>query len=318
MFQFTTTNVINSKWEHGYTPSGDETLDNKHSLVSAETGKSFMVKRVGVYNTEFITHAYKAEPVDAKRAKVVINLDDLDLEGAKSKQFRLNMLIGLTQASNDSRYANDSYHKGLPFIVEFTLTDKKLGKAAEVLADMINKYDLSTYGEKHFEVSGNGNDLTIVLANGVQTFAKLSIDELDAKAHHGLGEWTAVEGLDLAEKDNKIEYTPGNEGFADYNWILHNLRLPTAARRDFMAVNEEENPIPGTKYVQYTIHYCVNRGTLGLNAVGDQVTSHTTHVFFVKEDLAEEFETKLEEAGVELESVPAQKEPSKEDAEITD
>ena len=40
-------------------------------------------------------------------------------------------------------------------------------------------------------------------------------------------------------------------------------------------------PIPGAHYNQYTIHYCVDRGPLGLNAVGDNVKSVTTVVFYV-------------------------------------
>ena len=53
----------------------------------------------------------------------------------------------------------------------------------------------------------------------------------------------------------------------------------------------------GAKYNQYTIYYCTNRGVLGTNAVGDIVKSRTTHVFYVKSDLASTFETALQKIG---------------------
>ena len=48
------------------------------------------------------------------------------------------------------------------------------------------------------------------------------------------------------------------------------------------------------KYNQYIIRYCVNRGIMGGDAVGEVTKSLTTHVFFVNQDIATEFETALE------------------------
>ena len=58
-------------------------------------------------------------------------------------------------------------------------------------------------------------------------------------------------------------------------------------------VNLDENPIIGAKYNQYTIHYCADRGQLGLNAVGDTTKSTTVHVFYVNQSVASEFEEAL-------------------------
>ena len=55
--------------------------------------------------------------------------------------------------------------------------------------------------------------------------------------------------------------------------------------------------MPILVYNQYTIYYCVNRGILGDNAVGDMVKSRTTHVFYVKQDLASDFEAALAKVG---------------------
>ena len=106
----------------------------------------------------------------------------------------------------------------------------------------------------------------------------------------------SVKNYETLEKLGTSEgYFNGKLGFGTYSWVLHNLRIPTSARTHAFALNQEESPILGAKYNQYTIHYCVNRGVLGTNAVGDTVKSVTTHVFYVKDDLTD-FETKLKTA----------------------
>lgn len=74
-------------------------------------------------------------------------------------------------------------------------------------------------------------------------------------------------------------------------------------------VNLDENPIIGAKYNQYTIHYCTNRGVLGTNAVGDTVKSVTTHVFYVNQNVATDFETALAKIGTVLAVAPGTKTP---------
>lgn len=282
MFQFTTTNVINSNYEHGYTPEGDVNVDSKHSLWSLqEETNTFVVKRVGNFKKDYIQHIFKAEPVTPVKAKAVFDLADIN--GKDGDQFRLDVYITLTQGSNNALYANDAYYKGKPFTVDFVWKNSA-SDTAIALVDTIKKFILHIHGEKMVEVTVDGSQVTVTAVNEYQIFKKAVIEKLDTKAYHGMGEYTVVLEADL---------TQGKEGFGTYSWILHNLRIPTTARQGFLAWNEEENPIPGAKYTQFTIHYCVDRGTLGTNAVGDQVTSKTTHVFYVKDDIVGEFEAAL-------------------------
>lgn len=137
------------------------------------------------------------------------------------------------------------------------------------------------------------------------------------EAYHGMGDTVVVRSLEnLSEKDTNAEvtnaaegYFVGKEGFGTYPYLLHNLRLPTYARRRYLATNEDETPVIGAKYNQYTIHYCTNRGILGDNAVGDLVKSKTTHVFYVKQDLASDFEAALAKVGTVIEVKPGTKTP---------
>ena len=293
MFQFTTTNVINSNKD---LTSGKELW----SQQAATTDKcaSVNVKRVNNFLKDNVTAIYKAEAVDPELAKVTIDISQLN--GTEGETYRLALYIGLTQASQDSRYSNDMIVKGKPFAVDF-VWKTSAEKVAETLAKTIKKYDILVYGDKLLNVSYSGSCITIEATTEYQRFKKVNLEKFDEKAHFGMGEYTVVRSLeDLTEKDSNAAVTAtdegyfvGKEGFGTYSFLLHNLRLPTWARTRAFAPNQDETPIVGAKYNQYTIHYCVNRGPLGLNAVGDTVKSVTTHVFYVKSDLAADFEAAL-------------------------
>lgn len=125
-----------------------------------------------------------------------------------------------------------------------------------------------------------------------------------------MGEWTTLTSMkDMieiatgpADVTGAGMYFAGREGFGTYDYILHNLRIPTSANSRWLSVHEDETPVPGATYVQYTIHQCAWRGPLGLNAVGQHVTSTTTHVLYVREDLVDDFELVL---GLFMEQVKA-------------
>lgn len=305
MFQFTTTNVINSNEDS----TGKELWTS--AAANEETGKpaSFHVKRVNNFLAPNVKAIYKAVANDPEMAKVTISLSGIKAKDAVTKtlraaqdgdQFRLAIYVGLTQASQDSRYSNDMVLKGKPFTVDFVWdTDAKT--TVENLVKTIEKYQLLVYTERLLNVEYNEEYLTIEATTEYQRFKKVNIEAFDSEAHFGMGEYIVVKSLDnLREIDNsetlsgELEgYFVGKEGFGTYSWILHNLRLPTSARTSAFSINKEETPVPGALYDQYTIHYCANRGILGLNAVGEVTKSLTTHVFFVRQDLAESFETAL-------------------------
>ena len=293
MFQFTTTNVINSNKD--YTTgkplwsAQDAALDKPASLN---------VKRVSKFLGPNVVSIYKAEANDPEMAKVTIDLSQIN--GTDGESYRLSVYIGLTQASQESRYANDLILKGKPFTVDF-VWKTSAADVAKNLVKIINKYAVMVYGEKLLNVSYSGAYLTIEAVNEYQRFRKVNIEKFDKDAYFGRGEYNAVRTLeDLSEQDSSAAltgtvegYFVGKEGFGTYSYLLHNLRIPTAMRTRAFGVNLDENPIIGAKYNQYTIHYCADRGVLGTNAVGDTVKSVTTHVFYVNQSVASEFEEAL-------------------------
>lgn len=292
MFQFTTTNVINSQYEGGYS-------DEAHLLWTL--GKDakgeedvLIVKRVGSFKKSQIVEIDTAEPVTPLNMKAIVNLVP---DGAKvGDTCRLVLYIGLSQGSNAYQYANDYYHKGKPFTVEYTVSTK----TAEDLVKVITKFGLATQGEELLRFEGTGNVLTIKGVNEYQRFRALSVDLLDAEANHGMGAWTTLTSMpEMTKKETADEVTAageyflGREGFATADYILHNLRIPTCANSTAFSVHEDETPIPGSNYVQFTIHMCAERGPLGMNAVGQHVQSTTTHVLYVLESIADDFKKLL-------------------------
>ena len=293
MFQFTTTNVINS--DKDYTTGKPLWFAQEAAL---DKPASLNVKRVSKFLGPNVVSIYKAESNDPEMAKVTIDLSQIN--GTDGESYRLSVYIGLTQASQESRYANDLILKGKPFTVDF-VWKTSAADVAKNLVKIINKYAVMVYGEKLLNVSYSGAYLTIEAVNEYQRFRKVNIEKFDKDAYFGRGEYNAVRTLeDLDEQTSNAAltgtvegYFVGKEGFGTYSYLLHNLRIPTAMRTRAFGVNLDENPIIGAKYNQYTIHYCADRGVLGTNAVGDTVKSVTTHVFYVNQSVASEFEEAL-------------------------
>ena len=292
MFQFTTTNVINS----------DKDLTTGKALYEVKND-TLVVKRVANFKKENIAAIYKAVAVDPENAKVTIDLTGVS--ATAGDVLRLSIYVGLSQASQDSRYSNDMIYKGKPFSVDFVWQDTA-ANSAKKLVETIKKYSLLVYGEKLLTASNSGAFITIEATNEYQRFKRVDLEKFEKTPdeYPYSGKYTVIKSLsNLASKtSDQLNGTTegffaGKEGFGTYSFLLHNLRLPTSARTRAFGINQDETPIVGAKYNQYTIHYCANRGVLGLNAVGDTVKSVTTHVFYVKSDLASAFEALLEQVG---------------------
>ncbi len=86
MFQFTTTNVINS----------DKDLTTGKALYEVKND-TLVVKRVANFKKENIAAIYKAVAVDPENAKVTIDLTGVS--ATAGDVLRLSIYVGLSQAS---------------------------------------------------------------------------------------------------------------------------------------------------------------------------------------------------------------------------
>lgn len=293
MFQFTTTTVINTNEDY---TSGLKPL---WSAQEAKDGKpaSMNIKRHLNFKKPNVVSITKAEYTEPKFAKATLDISAL---GKTEGNFRIAMYIKLAQSSANSYYANDLVFKGKPFYIEFVWKKGEEATAvAKKIKDTVKKYMLTVYEKDLVKVTVEGTKVIITGIDEYQRFARVDVEEYVKGEAPMFGSFEVIKSAltedhkDDPEYDEKFTIEQGVEGFGTYQWILKNLRLPTAARTSWTAINADEVPIIGAKYNEYVIRYCVNRGIMGGDAVGEVTKSLTTHVFYVNQNVSAEFETAL-------------------------
>lgn len=293
MFKWTNTLIVNSNL--------DSSGKAKWSAQPEDTGSgvvgSFEFKRVNKFLKPNVVHIYKRAASDPVLGKVTFTMDN---QGVGN--YRVALYIRLSGSQN-SYYSNDFVFKGKPLMYEFAVKDASATAAdiAKEAARVIEKIQ-TIYGDHWIKASANGNNLVIEGMDEYQLFTKAEIQKFDPTLNTALvgGEFVTIATAlpaDDPDYDEVNTIVKSKEGFGTYWMILKDLRLPTLEARRFAALNEEELPVAGAKYNQYTIYYCKERGIMGGDAVGEVTKSMTTHVFYVKEDLATDFEAALDNIG---------------------
>lgn len=293
MFKWTNTLIVNSNL--------DSSGKAKWSAQPEDTGSgvvgSFEFKRVNKFLKPNVVHIYKRAASDPVLGKVTFTMDN---QGVGN--YRVALYIRLSGSQN-SYYSNDFVFKGRPLMYEFAVKDASATAAdiAKEAARVIEKIQ-TIYGDYWIKASANGNNLVIEGMDEYQLFTKAEIQKFDPTLNTALvgGEFVTIATAlpaDDPDYDGVNTIVKSKEGFGTYWMILKDLRLPTLEARRFAALNEEELPVAGAKYNQYTIYYCKERGIMGGDAVGEVTKSMTTHVFYVKEDLAADFEAALGNIG---------------------
>lgn len=278
MFQYTNTIVLNSLIDEvtGVDKFVERTVDGNPALD---------VRRVNLFKKANVARMIKRATSDPIIGGVTFNVANAD-----AGIYRLKMYMRLSGSQN-SYYANDFVFKGKPLVYEYKIT-KNSTSGAEVAKEIKRVIDKiqALYGDKWIKVSVNGSTLRISGTDEYQLFTEAKLQKLNVAANNPL---TNEVFEDIAEGT----ITKCKEGFGTYTHILKDLRLPTMEARRFTAINQEELPVPGARYNQYTIYYKVDRGLFGGAAVGQQVTSMTTHVFYVLTTISTEFEAMLKKLG---------------------
>lgn len=293
MFKWTNTLIVNSNL--------DSSGKAKWSAQPEDTGSgvvgSFEFKRVNKFLKPNVVHIYKRAASDPVLGKVIFTMDN---QGVGN--YRVALYIRLSGSQN-SYYSNDFVFKGKPLMYEFAVKDASATAAdiAKEAARVIEKIQ-TIYGDHWIKASANGNNLVIEGMDEYQLFTKAEIQKFDPTLNTALvgGEFVTIATAlpaDDPDYDGVNTIIKSKEGFGTYWMILKDLRLPTLEARRFAALNEEELPVAGAMYNQYTIYYCKERGIMGGDAVGEVTKSMTTHVFYVKEDLAADFEAALGNIG---------------------
>ena len=270
MFNWTTTNLINEIPFNGVEKDGK----------ALRIGKFLFEKR-------WVESIRKAEGHNFELCSAKLDLSKVSLGDAKVA--RLYIYVGL-EGSEESIYANDWYRKGMPLSISFAVSSNA-AEMAKAIVDTVKTFNVFTKVKKVLDVTAEGAVLTIAGTHEHQRLNKIAVLVEDPESK--LGEEKVVAEYELNRKDNAAvtDVVVGKNGFGTYSQLLKDLRLPTANHNHWLSVQKDEMPIVGSIYTQYIInYYAPSTANPSFTAVGNRSMSETTHVFWVKNDLVEEWE----------------------------
>lgn len=301
---FQTQTIINSNLDPDSSKLNGKGTNNTYLFKSGKTNidgvevDALKIKRDFVFVKDCVKAIRKRVGYGAVMCKATIDfansalLAALKAGGAKT-YCRLDIYLGV-EGAEPYIYSTPWVQKGMPFWIEFTVKGAEKAdeadEAAEAatiaknVADMLKKNHVFLCDKDLINVSVNGSKLILEGATEYQRFRKIEISTFDAYDDYA----EKVAELDPKNK-NATGITldeRGKNSFGTYSQIIKDLRLPTAANYQWTHIRQVETPIVGAIYDQYIVEYEAPASNDGLHAVGQRMTSHTTHVFWVKNDSA--------------------------------
>ena len=286
MYQFTKETIINSNLDSNGTST----------RFSASNGV-FNVLRSGNFKAVEVLSCYKNGYVAPEKEKLV---KTIALSPTATKVYRLYVKLNRINSytsdfSNDMSYnALEKYYEVTGVAADLVAPAANLVAAFETIINKENRIKDNPY----FTVSKDSDELTLKVVDEYTHFVKVEIQEITTSLT-GYDSFTVVEDV-----LGGGTLTPGKEGFGTIKQITKNLRLPTLANTNWLALNQEEKPVAGGQYTQYSIKIMTNRGDMGgVSAMGQNVESITTHIFYVLSTLVTDWEKALATAGISIDTV---------------
>lgn len=292
---FQTQTIINSNLDPDSSKLNGKGTDNTYLFKSGKTNidgvevDALKIKRDFVFVKGCVKAIRKRAGYNSVPCKATINFGDTTLlaalrAGGAKTYCRLDIYLGV-EGAEPYIYSTPWVQKGMPFWIEFTV--KEADEAATIaknVADMLKKNHVFLCDKDLINVSVDGAKLVLEGATEYQRFRKIEISTFDAYDDYA----EKVAELDPKDED-ATDITldeRGKNSFGTYSQIIKDLRLPTAANYQWTHIRQVETPIVGAIYNQYIVEYEAPASNDGLHAVGQRMTSHTTHVFWVKNDSA--------------------------------
>ena len=202
----------------------------------------------------------------------------------QSKSCQVVIKIGLDNTSMHGEYAND--WAKLEKTLIFEAASGSLADQVAALKEVIKANPIFSlgYDESKKEYTG------VITCKDPHQIIK-SVEVFDEA---GVLIEKFVEDDAIAAGKIVVGERPVNTG----DLLIENLRFPSYPNLRYAAEHEEERPTNGALYHLFVFEYESPRvGLHGQSAVGQQITSVTTHAFYVKDglDAVEVFDTALNE-----------------------
>lgn len=267
MFDFTREVVLND-------------ISGVSQITLANGNKALSIKRVNDYDTDGFSDVWKSPGYAAVKEVATITLPAAQTAGV----YRLELDV-TTSGSYSINYDRWAINKGKPFYVEFLVgADQATADGlATVALPLIKKGLIKYHGEgiKDVVVTKGTGTIIVTAQNEYLRIKGATITKLDETTTDG--EYKSI-GATMATT------TPGKEGFGSAWYLTKNVRIPTQEATRFLGEGQDETPMVGAIYNQYTFEYSAKRGFTGTNAVGEKLESKTTHVFWIPATLSAAFE----------------------------
>ena len=305
---FQTQTIINSNLDPDSSKLNGKGTDNTYLFKSGKTNidgvevDALKIKRDFVFVKDCVKAIRKRAGYNAVMCKATIDFADSALSaalkaGGAKTYCRLDIYLGV-EGAEPYIYSTPWVQKGMPFWIEFTV--KEADEAATIaknVADMLKKNHVFLCDKDLINVSVSGSKLILEGATEYQRFRKIEISTFDAYDDYA-DKVAELDPTKTAATDIKLDER-GKNSFGTYSQIIKDLRLPTAANYQWTHIRQMETPIVGAIYNQYIVEYEAPATNDGLHAVGQRMTSHTVHVFWVKNDsdLISAWETALGTVG---------------------
>ena len=305
---FQTQTIINSNLDPDSSKLNGKGTDNTYLFKSGKTNidgvevDALKIKRDFVFVKDCVKAIRKRAGYNAVMCKATIDFADSALlaalrTGGAKTYCRLDIYLGV-EGAEPYIYSTPWVQKGMPFWIEFTV--KEADEAATIaknVADMLKKNHVFLCDKDLINVSVSGSKLILEGATEYQRFRKIEISTFDAYDDYA-DKVAELDPTKTAATDIKLDER-GKNSFGTYSQIIKDLRLPTAANYQWTHIRQVETPIVGAIYNQYIVEYEAPATNDGLHAVGQRMTSHTVHVFWVKNDsdLISAWETALGKVG---------------------
>lgn len=313
MFNFTTQTVFNNVVKATYSQVRNKSVKGANLITKGDNDTENPEVRIGNlrFSNENVLDIQKKKHTVESLAKVEFDLSKLT--NPKKGAYRIALYLGLSMNSQDSFYSNDFVYKGKPLYIEFPVNSdsEEAATIANRIVKIANKYLLFMAQEKILNVSADGSKVVFEGVNGYQQIRRAYLQKYDPEAKQvdccsydgdyaniitgvpvsyttndttgeAIPEEKTLEDGKLRDLgDTETPIYPGLEAFGDYNWIIHNLRIPTLANTYYWSVTKPEMPVVGGQYTQFIIRMCVERDGIGGEVVGQKATSVTNHVLYV-------------------------------------
>lgn len=280
MFQYTHEVIINSLTRDG--------LD-----VFQPAAGILNILRSGVYKFEHVVDGkvYKTSGHEGKVSSLLFDFTNTSVF-TEDGTYRLTLF---TKMPNKflGEYANANWYEfGKPLMVEFecigTMTAEILmNKVANAL-----KLALPENNQWLKITTGDATKVTVQTKDPYMIFSGVTLEYYEPTACDSCVGYYAMKDL-----STNVKIENGYEPFATAAWITENLRFPSYPNVRYASPNSDEIPTPGAIYNMYSFAYdVVRKGLGGLSVVGQKNESVTRHIYYVRQDIAGEFEQAVEEA----------------------